>query len=91
MVIAMEGGNKMFVSPLPPQHVFEGGDLVHVFEGTGAGNKGVRSVGWFGRVVKGGLQVFGTQSSPERERKSEPCRWAVYEISDRFFVVKWNK
>ena len=48
---AMEGGKDIFVSPLRPQHVFEGGDLVHVFEGTGVGNKGARSVGWFGRVV----------------------------------------
>ncbi len=47
----MEGGKDTFVSPLPPQHVFARGDLVHVFEGTGVGNKGVRSVGWFGRVV----------------------------------------
>jgi hypothetical protein len=47
----MEGENEMCVSPLVQLPAFREGDLVHVFEGTGVGKVGNRSVGWFGRVV----------------------------------------
>ena len=47
----MEGEKEMCVSPLVQLPAFREGDLVHVFEGTGVGKVGNRSVGWFGRVV----------------------------------------
>lgn len=53
----VEGGVEMtevgdnFFSPEPPVPTFGEGDMVHVFEGTGAGKKGGRDVAWFGRVV----------------------------------------
>jgi hypothetical protein len=47
----MEGENEICVSPLVQLHAFRDGDLVHLFEGTGVGKVGNRSVGWFGRVV----------------------------------------
>jgi hypothetical protein len=43
-------GNSL-LSPQPPVPFFEGGDMVHVYEGTGVGKKGLRNVGWFGKVI----------------------------------------
>ncbi len=51
MVIFMEVGKDIFLSPGPSCHGFKEGDLVHVFEGTGVGKLWNRSAGWFGRVV----------------------------------------
>ncbi len=46
----MEEGGTFFSSPeIAP--LFKKGDTVHVFEGTGSGQVGMRSVGWFGTVV----------------------------------------
>jgi hypothetical protein len=47
----MEGEKEIGLSPVPRLHIFEAGDLVHVFEGTGVGKLWNRSAGWFGRVV----------------------------------------
>ena len=51
MVIFMEGDKEICLSPVPHLHIFEAGDLVHVFEGTGVGKLWNRSAAWFGRVV----------------------------------------
>ena len=49
--IAMDGHNeKEFASPVSLARL-KVGDLVHVFEGTGAGLVNGRDVGWFGKVV----------------------------------------
>ena len=49
--IGMDGANeKDFASPLSLPRL-KVGDLVHVFEGTGAGLVNGRDVGWFGKVV----------------------------------------
>ena len=49
--IAMDGPNeKEFASPESLARL-KVGDLVHVFEGTGAGLVNGRDVGWFGKVV----------------------------------------
>jgi hypothetical protein len=38
--------------PAPPNvGVFNEGDMVHVFDGTGAGNVRSRDVSWFGKIV----------------------------------------
>ena len=46
----MEGGGLSFLSP-EHRPLFNVGDIVHVFEGTGTGQVKMRSVAWFGRVV----------------------------------------
>jgi hypothetical protein len=46
----MEVGEKSFLSP-EARPLFEKGDCVHVFEGTGSGQVKMRSVGWFGKVL----------------------------------------
>ena len=48
--LAMEVGEDSFLSP-EARPLFEKGDCVHVFEGTGSGQVKMRSVGWFGKVV----------------------------------------
>jgi hypothetical protein len=48
--LAMEVGEDSFLSPKAGP-LFEKGDCVHVFEGTGSGQVKMRSVGWFGKVV----------------------------------------
>ncbi len=49
--VVMEGGGELCQPATPNVHVFNEGDMVHVFEGTGAGNVRSRDVGWFGKVV----------------------------------------
>ena len=47
----MEGRETICEPASPNMQVFKEGDMVHVFEGTGAGNVRSRDVGWFGKVV----------------------------------------
>jgi hypothetical protein len=49
--VGMTEGGDSFLSTGLPVPIFGDGDMVHVFEGTGAGKKGGREVGWFVKVV----------------------------------------
>ena len=67
--VVMEAGGELCLPASPNVQVFNEGDMVHVFEGTGAGNVRSRDVGWFGKVVgRDGDALLGfitTQPSSE--------------------------
>ena len=70
------------------------GDLVHVFEGSGAGLVRGRDVDWFGKVVGvEGENFFGEEPFVKRERASKPCLRATPTITNRFRVRsgQWRK
>ncbi len=51
MWVVMQGVGELRPPASPNVQVFNEGDMVHVFEGTAAGNVRSRDVGWFGKVV----------------------------------------